>query len=64
MERVLGGSDWKENTIWYIQVEKTFVIKVKKGYQSDEHIYNTNYVLIDGSECFTNMRVRRNIEKL
>lgn len=64
MEDALGGSEWKENVLWYIQVEKTFIMKVRKGYQSDEHIYNTNYVLIDGSECFNRMRVRRNIEKL
>lgn len=64
MENALGGFDWKEHVLWYIQVEKTFIMKVRKGYQSDEHIYNTNYVLIDGSECFNQMRVRRNIEKL
>ncbi|MBK6361953.1 MAG: hypothetical protein IPF52_00065 [Saprospiraceae bacterium] len=64
MENVLGGSDWKENTIWYIVVEEIFIIKVRKGYQSDEHVYNTNYVVVEGSECFNNLRVRRNIEKM
>lgn len=64
MEGALGGSDWKENVLWYIQVEKTFIMKVRKGYQSNEHIYSTNYVLINGSECFNRMRSRRNIEKL
>lgn len=64
MKRAYGGSDWNENFIWYVQAGELLIANIRKGSKSDEHIFKTNYVVINGSECLNNARVRRNIEKL
>lgn len=64
LERAFGGEDWKNNLVWYVRVEKSLIVKVRKGYHSNEHIYNTEYAIIEGSDCFNRMRLRRNIDKL
>jgi len=64
MKIMTGSTDWRKFVKQAWQLEDAFLLKVEKGFQSLEHVYQTDFVLISGSDCLNHRIYRVNLEHI